>query len=477
MDRLVAESVTLANTTGFLMSKNGDAELKHVPFTVMPSPVKSVEFYRALKLCNLFNKLTVDVAADYAFLRETLAETAEGDKKFTGRLLALLDGARPAHSGIEFSINRYDYFVNASHWPEAPDSSRGLRMTEMNCIAAGGLAQAGLISKVHKMVVTHPAAAAAGVKVDPRSLPENNVLANSAFSCVLAHQEFCKMYAKKNWPSVRMVMVVIPPYCNACDQDMLRWRIWEQYKIDFLRLTLAEINDHGTIGDDGALFISNCKGISSFVVSVAYFRTGYAPYEYPTEKEWSGRALLERSNAVSCPSVAMQLVGTKKMQQVLDVPGVVEAFCPDEDDAALIRSCFVRQYDLEPGDAGDVAVKMALENPGAFVLKPQREGGGNNLYKEEMKELLLELSPEKRAAFTLMQRIHPASVKNIIVRDGKWEEGDLVCEIGIYGSIIRVKGEEVQNDVVGTSMKSKLRTLDDGGIGAGIAVYDSPRLI
>ncbi len=33
-------------------------------------------------------------------------------------------------------------------------------------------------------------------------------------------------------------------------------------------------------------------------------------------------------------------------------------------------------------------MQMALENPTRFVLKPQREGGGNNVYGEDVKSHL-----------------------------------------------------------------------------------------
>ena len=43
----------------------------------------------------------------------------------------------------------------------------------------------------------------------------------------------------------------------------------------------------------------------------------------------------------------------------------------------------------------------ALAHPDKYVLKPQREGGGNNLYGAELKDALETLSPgqEKRAKF------------------------------------------------------------------------------
>jgi glutathione synthase len=50
---------------------------------------------------------------------------------------------------------------------------------------------------------------------------------------------------------------------------------------------------------------------------------------------------------------------------------------------------------------------MAVERPQDFVLKPQREGGGNNLYGEEMVHALTTMTPSELSAFILMDRIRP----------------------------------------------------------------------
>ncbi|KAG4913953.1 hypothetical protein JHK84_054404 [Glycine max] len=71
-------------------------------------------------------------------------------------------------------------------------------------------------------------------------------------------------------------------------------------------------------------------------ISVIYFRAGYTPIDYPSESvsdislfaahkhEWSARILMEQSSAVKCPSISYHLVGTKKIQQELAKPGVLE---------------------------------------------------------------------------------------------------------------------------------------------------------
>ncbi len=64
-------------------------------------------------------------------------------------------------------------------------------------------------------------------------------------------------------------------------------------------------------------------------------------------------------------------------------------------------------WSLEDLDNPETAkvLQQAQEQPDLFVLKPQREGGGNNLYGEEILEKLRQR--KGLAAYILMQRIRP----------------------------------------------------------------------
>jgi hypothetical protein len=54
---------------------------------------------------------------------------------------------------------------------------------------------------------------------------------------------------------------------------------------------------------------------------------------------------------------------------------------------------------LDADEDGDEAVKMALENPEEYVLKPQREGGGNNVYGLDIPPALeVKLQKKNRSA-------------------------------------------------------------------------------
>lgn len=60
--------------------------------------------------------------------------------------------------------------------------------------------------------------------------------------------------------------------------------------------------------------------------------------------------------------------------------------------------------DLDDPDTAAV-LQEAIEHPERFVLKPQREGGGNNLYGEAARQKLE--SKKGLSAYILMQRIRP----------------------------------------------------------------------
>jgi len=61
-------------------------------------------------------------------------------------------------------------------------------------------------------------------------------------------------------------------------------------------------------------------------VAMVYYRAGYDPSHYPTEREWSARLLMEKSRALKCPSISYHLITTKKIQQVLSNAGVLERY-------------------------------------------------------------------------------------------------------------------------------------------------------
>ncbi|CAD6252960.1 unnamed protein product [Miscanthus lutarioriparius] len=208
------------------------------------------------------------------------------------------------------------------------------------------------------------------------------------------------------------------------------------------------------------------------IVAVVYFRAGYALTDYPSEAEWRARLLMEQSSAVKCPSIAYHLVGTKKIQQELAKPNVLERFLDNKEDIAKLRKSFAGLWSLD----NEEIVKSAIEKPDLFVLKPQREGGGNNIYGHDLRDTLIKLQKEQGeslAAYILMQRIFPKASLTALVRDGDWFEDLTISELGIYGAYLRNKDKVILNNQSGYLMRTKVSSSNEGGVAAGFAVLDS----
>ena len=84
------------------------------------------------------------------------------------------------------------------------------------------------------------------------------------------------------------------------------------------RATLAEVQREGVLDSE-----TKALRLGRDEVSLAYFRAGYTPHDYPGEAEWEARLLIERSFALKCPSIGQHLAGTKKVQQVLAAPAML----------------------------------------------------------------------------------------------------------------------------------------------------------
>lgn len=74
------------------------------------------------------------------------------------------------------------------------------------------------------------------------------------------------------------------------------------------------------------------------------------------------------------------------------------------------------------------------------MLKPQREGGGNNIYGKDVRDAMLKMKDSReRTAWILMERINPPVISGYVLRpDGNEvpELTDLVSELGIFGVVI-----------------------------------------
>ncbi|XP_019053179.1 PREDICTED: glutathione synthetase, chloroplastic-like isoform X3 [Nelumbo nucifera] len=294
---------------------------------------------------------------------------------------------------------------------------------------------------------------------DPKRVPGNDAVSQYAEALAKAWNEY-------NNSRAFVMIVVQAEELNMYDQHWLCTTLKERYDVTTIRRTLAEIDAEGELLPDGTLLVGGQE------IAVIYFRAGYTPNDYPSESEWRARLLVEQSSAIKCPSISYHLTGTKKIQQELAKPNVLERFLENKDDISKLRKCFAGLWSLDDSSV----VKNAIESPELFVLKPQREGGGNNIYGDNVREILLKLEQEGReelAAYILMQRIFPTASSAFLVRDGIYHQENAISELGIYSAYLRNKEKVIMNDQCGYLVRTKVSSSNEGGIAAGYAVLDS----
>ncbi|XP_017148366.1 glutathione synthetase-like isoform X1 [Drosophila miranda] len=299
-------------------------------------------------------------------------------------------------------------------------------------------------------------------------MPNNNALAGLCDGMVKAWD----IYAK---PQAVILFIIEDVSYNICDQRFHEFYIRETYPhIKVLRRTLTDVHREGKLGLNKELLLSGLE------VAVIYFRAGYEPGHYHSQDEWDARYLMETSLAIKCPSIQYHLAGTKKVQQALAQPAVLERFINDPEEIKAVGKIFTGLYSLDDNDAGNATYEMALRTPEKFVLKPQREGGGNNVYGLDIPDALKRMSRVERSGWILMDLIHPPLTKGYMVRPGAEMPPtivDMVSELGIFGVVIGDADHIIHNYQAGHMLRTKLATANEGGVAAGLGALDSPYLI
>jgi len=247
---------------------------------------------------------------------------------------------------------------------------------------------------------------------------------------------------------------------------------------------------------------------SRLEISTVYFRAGYAAEDYADPSNYITRSLLEQSRAIKCPSIPLQVAGSKKIQQTLmATPGLLEHFLCDaktwgknnifqKEDLDQLRANWMEMWGLddegEPSNSGGSVTASATEErfgtrkarqlAPSIVLKPQREGGGNNVFKDDIPAFLDNLPPEKRAAWIAQGLITPPKdMGSLLLRSDEETrvatKAEVVSELGVFGWNLFHPIRGMKEKEVGWLLRTKSKDVNEGGVAAGFSVLDSILLV
>ncbi|GBE85446.1 Glutathione synthetase large chain [Sparassis crispa] len=469
----------------------------HAPIALFPSPIPRHLFLLAQTLQRTYNVLYARVATDEKFLDRVMGEVEGVGKvdEFTGQLWRRWRKLRDEGivQPVQLGLFRSDYLLHA---PDGADPS--LKQVEFNTISSsfGGLSQqtAGLHKYLYKSTEYYKSSP----HLKKENFPPNNTIAGLAEGLAEAHKAY-------NVANTRILFVVQDGERNVFDQRWLEYELLEKHSIHVIRQSFNQLLHSAKVDPETrALRVMPpnsllSDGSESVEISTVYLRAGYTPIDYPTSAHYDLRYLFESSRAIQCPSIQLQLAGGKKVQEVLTKPGVLESFLMNEarwgtgvvprEEVDRLRASWMGMWGLDEEIDSDgtthegLGVLRARELSASLVLKPQREGGGNNVYKEAIQPFLDSLPPQEREAWIAMRLIAvPEGLGNYLVRAGGGTDGavktEVVSELGIFGwALFGGADGGVKEKEVGWLLRTKGKDSNEGGVAAGFSVLDSVVLV
>ncbi|WWC87112.1 glutathione synthetase [Kwoniella dendrophila CBS 6074] len=517
-EHLILLSSTYALSHGFTLlppsSSQPPTSATAAPLSLIPTPFPRTLYNLAIELQPLYNALYARITLDWDFLDKVMGGSVSKVDSFQGELWRGWKSIRDdLVQPLQLGLFRSDYLL---HHDDTENSKEGIsiKQVEFNTIAASFGALSQRAGEMHRYLqkATNGYFSVSPHLTNPSNFPQNEPLRNLAAGLA----EGWKAYGKKE---AVILFVVQEGERNVFDQKWLEYELLESHGIPVIRHTFSELSKLAKIDPEtkNLLLPSPLEpSVEAREVAVIYYRSAYTPDDYPTSKEWETRIHLEKSKAIKCPSMALQLSGAKKIQQVLSEPGILEDFLlnpsrPDvgfgegagdltQDDIDKLRLTWIGLFPMDNSELGKKAYLQAINNSEKYVLKPQREGGGNNIYRENIPKFLKDLEnqnhqpsstpkeeddePDKKEGYILMELIEPPKgLKNWLVKGGenKARLADIVSELGVYGISLFGGNDNNQNHIInktaGTLLRTKGRESDEGGVAIGISSIDSPLLV
>ncbi|PWY84189.1 glutathione synthetase [Aspergillus eucalypticola CBS 122712] len=483
--------------------------------SIFPTPFPKSLFHHAHTLQPIYNELYARLSDNESWLYDAVIKPllpVDPFARILWEIQLLVKSKRGGGYGSDTSMGlfRSDYMLHVprdyneevevevgnSLLDESENAQQGLlqlKQVEFNTIACAGGCHANKVVDMHRYltrtgVYDDSLSRANGEErkspITLSSLPTNENIKGLADSLATAHDIYGPVRSDLA-TKTGVLFVVQPNNFNVADELPIEYALWDRespvptYRVewgdDVLERTCLS-------GNRELLFYPHLQGEGSkpVEISVVYLRAGLEVHEYDAVGI-ACRVRLEQSRAIKCPSVLGHVLTFKKVQQALMAPGVLERFLDSEEKVLAIRDTFVGMYPMD-GDSEEGRFARGLatdpETAWRYILKPSLEGGGHNVYGEDIPGFLLGMGSESEwGRYVLMERIRPPVVGNVLMSRMGVEESDVVSELGVFGFCIWKKGEILRNETVGWSLKTKFADVDEMSVVKGFGCFDTPLLV
>lgn len=431
-----------------------------LPVTLLPTKFPKKQYEFAIDIQKHFNELVHNISNDFEFLNETLKDVIKVDD-FTCNLWRIYENIRAEGIAqpITMNILRNDLMLDKNK----ENAEVMWSQIEINTVSVSFGGSTSQMRHLHKKMLS----ITNNEEFIPNTIDNDNV-------SVLAKGivDAWKLYENAK---AFVVVLVSENERNIGDQRLLEKKCYKlNSNIQIKRLTFSQIRNKAKLNETNKRLIYD----DNEEIALVYFRAGYSPNDY-SNHDWETRLLIERSLAIKSPNIQAHLAGSKKIQQILSEPNVLDKFLKSKEIADKLRATFVDQYSFKD-DNFDEIVHFMLKNAKQFVLKPQREGGGNNIYGEDIKKFYTDLEDKNDLrGYILMRMIEPFVSQNYVIKTNKtvYEKENLISELGIFGVVISKGAELLSSETGGYLIRTKPLHVNEGGVATGYAALDSLYLV
>lgn len=433
------------------------------PTTVFPTPVPKKSFQYAVSVARAYNELYSNVSrnGEDNWLTTESSKLAKFDPEFTGKLWSLYQRVvkEGSNQRLKLGVFRSDYLIDKRN--------DKIKQVEFNTISVsfGGLStKVGQLHNFLNQSGKYSPQKGSEFYLNEIPISESAVKLAEALATAVKHYEPIQ-------PNPVVAFVVQENERNVFDQRIVEYNLLHRHGLQTVRFTLEQVKSH-TFVDHASKRLFWTK--SKQEIAVIWFRSAYSPSDFKSEDSWENRLILECSYAIKAPDLLTQLSGTKKIQQLLINPETLAKFVPNESTRNKLLSTFVNIYPLDDSPLGKEGKRLAFENPIDYVLKPQREGGGNNIYKNDIPNALREMDEKDWSAYILMELILPEpNKKNVVLRGSDYYREPILSELGIFGCVLFDESKIHYNEYSGWLVRSKFKSSNEGGVAAGFGCVDS----
>ncbi len=351
-----------------------------------------------------------------------------------------------------------------------------MRQIEFNTISSAFAGLTGLVADLHKAVLRYAVDNCYVRELKPNEEKEKSstvdlILPNDALK--KSAEAMIKAFELYNNENACILFLIVPNERNVCDQGALIDAILKlKPMIRFHLKTFEQLTNELLF--DKKTFNIYLKS-SHDEIAIIYYRAGYIPDHYINENCWLVREQIEQSRAIKCPTIRSQLAGSKIVQEYLTHDNIIEKYINDENLSKNIRSTFASIFTFNDNQTRKTHIDLLRQNPNNFVVKPNREGGGNNKYGDDILNLI-EKEENNLNYYIAMEKILPPKCTTCLIKPNGKHLLHVECinEIGIFGTMVSNvdTNEEYINEVTGYLVRTKTIDTNEGGVATGYSVLD-----